>query len=164
MLWNRPPDFTPIPHFLRHDSRNLTAARARIAELRAKERAELVTPPEKLPSWTSFDPSRLAANSKTRELCGDPSDARSTHRVPAPCSAAAKGGNDFAMERAVPPLQRALPAGGSVKLSHAASAIFAVAGCRWPLGDPLAAGFRFCDAKRRGGGSYCEQHARRAAS
>lgn len=32
--------------------------------------------------------------------------------------------------------------------------------CRWPIGDPAAAGFRFCGAKSPGGGSpYCGYHA-----
>jgi hypothetical protein len=39
MLWNRPPDKTPIPHFARSDERNLDAARARNAELGEREKA-----------------------------------------------------------------------------------------------------------------------------
>lgn len=32
-------------------------------------------------------------------------------------------------------------------------------GCSWPLGDPLAPGFRFCDEPRTGPGkSYCAAH------
>jgi hypothetical protein len=38
MLWNRPPDKTPIPHFARSDDRNLDAARARNAELHELEK------------------------------------------------------------------------------------------------------------------------------
>ena len=33
--------------------------------------------------------------------------------------------------------------------------------CRWPLGDPAAAEFRFCGAKSpAGSGPYCCQHSR----
>lgn len=33
-MWNRPVDFTPIPHFAKCDPNNLWAARAKLAELR----------------------------------------------------------------------------------------------------------------------------------
>ena len=33
--------------------------------------------------------------------------------------------------------------------------------CRWPMGDPTTADFRFCGAKSpSGGGPYCGYHAR----
>lgn len=35
-------------------------------------------------------------------------------------------------------------------------------GCRWPLGDPHAPGFLFCDADLVRGRPYCEPHCRRA--
>jgi hypothetical protein len=74
-MWNRPPDLKPLPHFQKHDSRNLTAARARLAELLRKEAAErrMVMPTEELPSWSRFDPRCLAVCNVTDELCGDPS-------------------------------------------------------------------------------------------
>lgn len=34
--------------------------------------------------------------------------------------------------------------------------------CRWPLGDPASAEFRYCGARARPGGSYCPYHARLA--
>lgn len=30
--------------------------------------------------------------------------------------------------------------------------------CRWPIGDPLTAAFRFCGERRRVCSSYCEEH------
>lgn len=35
-------------------------------------------------------------------------------------------------------------------------------GCRWPIGDPRAAGFRFCEAPPVLGRTYCPDHCRRA--
>jgi hypothetical protein len=32
------------------------------------------------------------------------------------------------------------------------------AGCRWPVGDPLDVGFRFCLAPQRPGSPYCPVH------
>lgn len=34
--------------------------------------------------------------------------------------------------------------------------------CRWPIGDPRAADFHFCNGKKVPGLPYCEHHARRA--
>lgn len=31
-------------------------------------------------------------------------------------------------------------------------------GCLWPVGDPKENGFRFCDATRKNGYSYCDDH------
>jgi GcrA cell cycle regulator len=31
--------------------------------------------------------------------------------------------------------------------------------CRWPIGHPGEAGFRFCGAKTQVGSVYCDQHA-----
>lgn len=76
--WNKTPDLSPLPKFLKHDSRNLTAANARLAELRFREKEKLVTPPEKLPSWERWvDPRSVAVRPVTAEFCGDPSPARS---------------------------------------------------------------------------------------
>jgi GcrA cell cycle regulator len=35
-------------------------------------------------------------------------------------------------------------------------------GCKWPMGDPKAAGFGFCGCDRVGKGNYCEAHMRAA--
>lgn len=43
-----------------------------------------------------------------------------------------------------------------VGLSGAAKAVREARGCRWPIGDPLSESFRFCDAPRVPGKSYCE--------
>lgn len=70
----------PIEHFKKTDTANLTAARARLAELKFKEAADerLVTPPEELPSWKWWDPKRRRNyRDITHEFCGDPSLARS---------------------------------------------------------------------------------------
>lgn len=34
--------------------------------------------------------------------------------------------------------------------------------CRWPIGDPLEAGFHFCNRRQVPGLPYCETHAQRA--
>lgn len=34
--------------------------------------------------------------------------------------------------------------------------------CRWPIGDPRSAKFRFCCAPREGTGPYCAEHDRAA--
>jgi GcrA cell cycle regulator len=36
--------------------------------------------------------------------------------------------------------------------------------CRWPIGDPQAAGFHFCGKHKQSGHPYCEFHVRRACS
>ncbi len=36
--------------------------------------------------------------------------------------------------------------------------------CRWPIGDPQAAGFHFCGKHKQEGRSYCEFHVRRASA
>ena len=36
--------------------------------------------------------------------------------------------------------------------------------CRWPIGDPQAAGFHFCGKRKQDGHPYCELHVRRASS
>ena len=64
----------PIPHFQKCDQRNLTAANATLAELRFREKDNLVTPPEKLASWALFTGMRISA---TKKLSGDPDYARS---------------------------------------------------------------------------------------
>ncbi len=36
--------------------------------------------------------------------------------------------------------------------------------CRWPIGDPQAAGFYFCGKRKQDGHPYCDFHMRRASS
>ena len=36
--------------------------------------------------------------------------------------------------------------------------------CRWPIGDPQAAGFHFCGKRKQDGHPYCELHVRRAST
>jgi len=36
--------------------------------------------------------------------------------------------------------------------------------CRWPIGDPQTAGFRFCGRRKQPGHPYCEVHVRRAST
>ena len=36
--------------------------------------------------------------------------------------------------------------------------------CRWPIGDPQAAGFHFCGKRKQAGHPYCELHVRRAST
>lgn len=34
--------------------------------------------------------------------------------------------------------------------------------CRWPMGDPKAADFRYCCKAKKPGAAYCDEHAKRA--
>jgi len=34
--------------------------------------------------------------------------------------------------------------------------------CRWPIGDPKSADFKFCFSKKEPGNPYCAEHAKRA--
>lgn len=117
---------------------NLTAARARLAELRRQDEAALrmVTPPEELPSWQQFDP-RLAVIDRcvTRELLGDPGPERSGMRGAVPCV------------RPIPlfPIH--------------SRAILQLDGCRFPFGDPCSSDFHFCNEATQRGSSYCARHA-----
>lgn len=36
--------------------------------------------------------------------------------------------------------------------------------CRWPIGDPQAAGFHFCGERKQTGHPYCELHVRLAST
>ncbi|MGH6822588.1 MAG: GcrA family cell cycle regulator [Methylocella sp.] len=45
-------------------------------------------------------------------------------------------------------------------LAYAAKAVEGVSGCRFPIGEPRADEFRFCNAPRHAGCSYCEEHAK----
>ena len=55
-------------------------------------------------------------------------------------------------------LMHRLYAGYPADISSVARAVAAVSGCRFPIGDPRESGFRFCDAPREAGKSYCETH------
>ena len=48
------------------------------------------------------------------------------------------------------------------KLRRAKPRVVLAKGCRWPLGDPKDAGFRFCDAEVVQGRQYCGEHCRAA--
>jgi hypothetical protein len=165
MLWNRAPDKTPRPHFSRHDSGNVGAANARIAELKAaeggwntrsavleaRELLGLVTPPEELPSWAWFDPRRTVVDRcLTHELLGDPGrPAMAAQRPPERAEwwpGQAIAFINFAWRERLP---------------AAARAVLTARGCRWPMGEVGSEDFRFCNEKRRVGSSYCVRHADR---
>jgi GcrA cell cycle regulator len=56
-----------------------------------------------------------------------------------------------------PPTPIGMPA---ARATGTAAAVLAVkrVDCRWPIGDPREAGFRFCGATREGSGMYCAHH------
>jgi hypothetical protein len=54
-------------------------------------------------------------------------------------------------------MNRLLQEEDSLDLSHVARAVENVTGCRWPSGD--GGEFKFCDAPRIKGSSYCAVHA-----
>jgi len=49
----------------------------------------------------------------------------------------------------------------SLAISPAALAVVALCGCRWPIGEPDAADFHFCN-KKRAAHFYCEDHERKS--
>jgi len=49
----------------------------------------------------------------------------------------------------------------SLAISPAALAVVALCGCRWPIGEPEAADFHFCN-KKRAAHCYCEEHERKS--
>lgn len=158
MLWNRPPDLTPRQHFSKHDTCNLTAANARLAELRFRERDALVTPPEQLSSWRRFNQRRAPV---TGEILSDPDRSRSAlGRLACRC------GDGFERGRTKPskpgPLSDRSLRGSrcSVELTGAASAIESLRGCRFPIGDAYSEYFHFCNEVRLGVGPYCARHAK----
>jgi hypothetical protein len=154
--------------FAKHDARNLTAASARLAELRRKEDAELrmVTPPENLESWTFFDPRRRTFNRNlTHELLGDPRRERSAlggweqrgkDFLDAGHFESARGVRKTGLQserRHVPSMPTHVEISfwreREPKLSAVARAVLKVGGCRFPIGGVEADDFHFCNAKRR---------------
>jgi GcrA cell cycle regulator len=165
-----PPE--PIPHFSKQDLRNLTAARARLAELLFKEKREqsLVTPPEELPSWKWSNPRRRTFDRcLTHELLGDPGRERSA------LGGWEQRGSEWTINgRVVESMARAepsMPSASSIQwivdqpLSGAAMAVLALRrdGCRFPIGNVRSADFHFCGAPRSGSSSYCARHAAECA-
>lgn len=61
-----------------------------------------------------------------------------------------------------PELMKVAVKGGS----PAAEALLALDAnaCRWPIGDPISAGFRFCGDPRQAGRPYCGAHCKEAVS
>ena len=49
----------------------------------------------------------------------------------------------------------------SLAISPAALAVVALCGCRWPIGEPNAEDFHFCN-KKRAARFYCEAHERKS--
>jgi hypothetical protein len=145
----------PITHFSKHDSRNLTAARARLAELLRKDDAErrMVTPPEELPSWEWFNPRRRTFDrSVTHELLGDPGRERSA--LAANCAQS----SPKIIQTDHPSWAGTI--GHKWRLSSAAArAVLTRRGCRFPIGDVKSDDFCFCNKKRVAGRSYCALHA-----
>ncbi|MCI0598729.1 MAG: hypothetical protein L0Y60_04280 [Beijerinckiaceae bacterium] len=116
----------PKPRYQKGDT---TAARARLAELRAKEALGLRVPvPIGEPS-----PSRPAVSGRK-----DPSD-------------------EGELVAELPVVQLGQEVRYPASVSSTAIAVANVSGCRFPLGDPGAANFSFCNAKATHG-AYCECH------
>lgn len=147
-MWNRSTK-TPIPHYARSDPRNLDAARARMAIIRAQESSERLDPlclsPE---AYIKRREKAFVLGPVTAFLCGDPLPGRVAH--------ARESVHTF-----LPPPRDARPlrAGkGFPSLPPSARGILALSfdGCRFPLGDPRAAGFHFCGERRLPDKAYCE--------
>jgi len=161
MTWNRARDLTPIPHFL--SGQNLPAARARLAELRFREKEAFITPPEKLPSWQWFNPRRGSAVRAVTNT--DPAYARSALGGWEQRGMIMEDDKDFQSKRAEPSKPQ-LRNGAMIpvvsnefKLSPAASAVERLRGCKFPIGDPRSSSFHFCNARRGVGCPYCARHA-----
>lgn len=139
---------TPIPHYARSDPRNLHAAHARNAVIRAREAIERLDPlclsPEAYIARRARAPVHV-----TPLLCGDPPPGRSAlyalEHVPY-----------FPQREIAPPL----PPKSFRPLTPAATGILALCfdGCRFPVGDPRASDFHFCGKARLPDKPYCEAH------
>lgn len=149
-MWNRSTK-TPIPHYARSDPRNLDAARARLAIIRAQESSERLDPlclsPE---AYIKRREKAFVPVPVTAFLCGDPLPGRVAH--------ARESVPPF-----LPPPRDARPlraVKGFPSLPPSARGILALSfdGCRFPLGDPCAAGFHFCGEERLSGKPYCKPH------
>jgi hypothetical protein len=145
-----------IPHYLKG---NTTAASARLAELRFRERDSLVTPPEKLPSWNSRR--MVVERDLASAICGDPVHTRSALGGFEQQGKPVGGDDDFLGKGSNPSKPRA----GSVihwtvgDLGATALAIMAVRGCRFPIGEIGSKEFHFCNSRREPGKAYCPAHA-----
>ncbi|MGO9005195.1 MAG: GcrA family cell cycle regulator [Beijerinckiaceae bacterium] len=86
--------------------------------------------------------------------------------VPRPAAAATRGNTAFALRLQPMPIARPQPVDEVVVPICEPVTIMELreAMCRWPLGDPTTAEFRFCGAKKgaSGTGSYCAYHGRLA--
>jgi hypothetical protein len=172
-----------IPHFLKHDQQNLTAANARLAELKLKEASDrsLVTPPEELPSWPWFNPRKGGARRVTNIFCNDPEYERSAlggweprggewidpGHCESPRGLRHKSGEgaDCNSHKARIRPSEPIPFIGVIfwhtdepGLPAAARAIAALYGCRYPMGGMDHPDFHFCNKKRVESGSYCAEH------
>jgi hypothetical protein len=131
MLWNRPSDKTPLPHFSQHDPRNLTAAHARLADLAQHSARDTVSPAARI-FWSMRR--RLTEEIWVVQRM-QPSKPKAL----------------------ITPLE--LMGGLPLRLEGAARAIATLRGCRFPIGDVYSEDFRFCNEKRECVGPYCTQHA-----
>lgn len=148
------PTSKPKPHYSKGDT---TAASARIAEIRRVEK--LIEGPAYLGLKVERE---LIASIEEQAARFRPRFKAIIEGILAtPFQPARRG------ECPAPPM----PIAGPVELtdgdlrglavSPAAVAIVALCGCRWPIGEPTADDFRFCN-KKRAQHFYCEAHARKA--
>jgi GcrA cell cycle regulator len=152
--WRRKTDAAPVQNMMRRDpatgqycagSLNVTALAADIAarKFREAEARRMVMEPDRLPHWSLWN-RQVTARSVTSDILGDPD--RGAAALPwAPPGIAERTNCELG----------ALCEEG---LSGAALAIAMLRGCRWPLGDPSAIDFHFCNEPRQGGSSYCGRH------
>ncbi len=145
----------PKPRYPKGDT---TAARARLAELRAKEALNLRVPAELIVPADALAARYWAKNGSWRVPVpiGEPGPSR-------PAISSRTAPSDGGEQAAVAALPVA-PPGQKMKypasVSTTAIAVASVSGCRFPLGDPGADNFSFCNAKATHG-AYCECHHKR---
>jgi GcrA cell cycle regulator len=116
-------------------------------------------------AWQATEALRAEASRRHAQQGGGAEPGPAAHQTPAPPRVAAgEPGPGGSIARAV------AGCGGmvvsSLDLPPAVATRPAVfsglrGGCRWPLGDPKTAGFRFCDAARVRG-AYCAEHGAKA--
>jgi len=128
-----------------------TRASVRIAEIRETERLalkvprQLISPVEEYSAWSRPRVRTIVDGMEARPFQPAMPGARPNGRMPIAALVKAEGRDVW-----------------SLAISPAALAIVALCGCRWPIGEPNAEDFHFCNKKRRVAHFYCEDHERKS--
>jgi len=127
-----------------------TRASERIAEIRETERLalkvprQLISPIEEHSAWSKPRFRALVDGFEVRPFQPALPGPRPNGRLPIAALVEAKDRDVW-----------------SLAISPAALAVVSLCGCRWPIGEPNAEDFHFCN-KKRAAHFYCEDHERKS--